>query len=304
MQSAEELGPLIGRSADWVRFRAGVERRHLCEEPLEVFASRAARKVLEGEPPDMVLYASATPRQLIPDTSVFVAQELGLSGIACHSIHATCLSFLTALHTAGAYISCGAYRRILIISAEVSSICRRMDEPESAAILGDGAAAALVVPTPADQQSSLLAWRFRTYPEAAGLVELPGCGTRHHPNAADTLDEHNQFTMNGPGLYKFAFPLVRSMLREVLDEAGLSLDDIRVVVPHQASGPALQGFRRLGVPDEKVINIVSEYGNCVAASLPMALSCAVADGRIKRGDTILLLGTGAGMSVGAAVLRW
>lgn len=304
VQTAEEIGPLIGRSANWVQSRTGVERRHICEEPLEVFAAHAAREVLGGEAPDLLIYASPTPRQLIPDTSVFVARELGLSGIACQTIHATCLSFLTALHTAGAYVSSGAYRRVLIVSADIASIGRRFDQPESAAILGDGAAAALVVPTPPQQHSALLSWRFMTFPEAAGLVEIPGAGTRLHPNSPDTRPEHNQFTMNGPHLYKFSIPRVEAVVTDVLAAAGLTMADIRTVVPHQPSGPALAALRYCGIPSEKVINIVAEYGNCVAASIPMALAVAQKEGRLSRGDAVLLIGTGAGVSVGGAVLRW
>lgn len=304
VEPAEEIAALVGRSAEWIRSRTGVNHRHRCEEPLEVLAARPALEALNGETPDLLIYASASPRQLIPDTSVFVARELGLSNIACHSVHATCLSFLVALHTAGAYISCGAYRKILIISSEISSVCRRFEEPESAALLGDGAAAALVVPTPQDEHSALLAWRFRTFPEASALAELPGGGTRHHPNAPDTIYAHNQFTMNGPRIYKFAIPRIRELISEVLADANLTMNDIRVVVPHQASGPGLQVVQLFGIPIEKTINIVAEYGNCVAASIPMALAIAHSEGRLERGYPILIIGTGAGMSVGAAVLRW
>jgi 3-oxoacyl-[acyl-carrier-protein] synthase-3 len=304
VETAEEISALIGKSAEWIRMRTGVDRRHRCEEPLEVLAARPAREVLNGETPDLLIYASASPRQLIPDTSVFVARELGLGNISCHSVHATCLSFPVALHTAGAFISCGAYRKILIISSEISSVSRRLEEPESAALLGDGAAAALVVPTPHDEQSALLAWRFRTFPEASSLAELPGCGTRHHPNAPGTVYEHHQFTMNGPRIYKFAIPRIRELIREVLADANLTMNDIRIVVPHQASGPGLQLGKSYGIPSEKTINVVAEYGNCVAASIPMALAIAHAEGRLERGYPILIIGTGAGMSIGAAVLRW
>lgn len=304
VETADQLSELIGKSAEWIRSRTGVERRRICEEPLEIFAARAAREVLAGETPDLLIYASASPRQLIPDTSVFVARELGISNLACHSIHATCLSFLVALHTAGAFIATGAYRKILIVSAEIASVGRRLNEPESASILGDGAASALVVPTPTDLQSRLLAWKFKTFPEAADLVELAGAGTRHHPNAASTVRSHNQFTMNGPRLYKFALPRAKELINQVLAESDLTMADIRVVVPHQASGPALQALKLCGVPNDKVINIVGEYGNCVAASIPMALAAAHREGRMKRGDAILIVGTGAGMSIGAAVLRW
>lgn len=300
-----EIAALVGRSEEWIRSRTGVERRHRCEEPLEIFAARPALEALGDEKPDLLIYASATPRQLIPDTSVFVARELGLSNIACHSVHSTCLSFLVALHTAAAYISCGAYHKILIVSAEVTSRSLRLEEPESAALLGDGAAAALLVPTPREEQSALLAWRFKTFPEAADLAQFPGAGMRHHPNAKDTISEHNQFTMNGPRIYKFAIPHIKEVISVVLESSNLTINDIRFVIPHQASGRGLDAALSFcGVPVEKVINIIAEYGNCVAASIPMALAAVHSQGKLQRGDHILLVGTGAGLSVGAAILRW
>lgn len=304
VETADEVAKQVGTSVEWIRTRTGVERRHICEEPIEIFAARAAREALAGETPDLLIYASASPRQLIPDTSVFVARELGLANLACHSIHATCLSFLVALHSAGAFLTSGAYRKILIVSAEIASLGRRMSQPESASILGDGAAAALVVATPPDQNSCLLAWQFRTYPEAADLVEFAGGGTRHHPNAASTVRSHNEFSMNGPALYWFTVPRAKEVIEQVIADAGLTMDDIRVVVPHQASGPGINALSSCGVPSEKVVNVVGEYGNCVAASIPMALAIAHREGRLKRGEPVLIVGTGAGLSIGAAVIRW
>lgn len=304
VETAEQLSPLIGKSADWIRSRTGVERRHICEEPLEVFAAHAARKVLGKEVPDLLIYASASPRQLIPDTSVFVARELGFDGIACYTIHATCLSFLVAVHTAGAFFLSGSYRKILIVSAEISSGSRRLSEPESAAILGDGAAAALLVPTPQGQHAALLAHRFSTFPEAAELAEFPGAGTRHHPNSHSTHMEHNTFTMEGPKIYRFAMRRIGAFIDEMLSSLGLTISDINLFVPHQASGPALDALGSCGIPKDKVINIVGEYGNCIAASIPMALALANQNGQLRRGDLVMLIGTGAGLSLGASILRW
>jgi len=304
IETAEELAPLIGKSAEWIRSRTGVERRHICEEPLEVFAAHAAREALGGETPDLLIYASASPRQLIPDTSVFVARELGLVGLACHTVHATCLSFLVALHTAGAYLTSGSYRKILIVTAEISSGSRRLSEPESAAILGDGAGAALLALTPSDQHSALLAYQFVTFPEAADLAEFAGAGTRHHPNAHSTNKEHNTFTMKGPKIYRFAVSRVGALIDEVLASLNLNISDIHIVIPHQASGPGLEALGFCGIPKEKVVNIVSEYGNCIAASIPMALAVANQNGQLRRGDLVMLIGTGAGLSLGIAILRW
>src|ERR1700722_177397 len=133
VETAEDLAPRVGKSAEWIVSSTGVARRHIAEEPVEKMAAHAAKKALgEGPPPALVLNASTTPRQLIPDTSVFLLEELGLKGVASHTIHGTCLSFLVALHTAGAFIAARAYRRVLVVSAEIGSgapDCARHENP-------------------------------------------------------------------------------------------------------------------------------------------------------------------------------
>jgi 3-oxoacyl-[acyl-carrier-protein] synthase-3 len=303
VETAEDLAPRVGRSADWIIQHTGVHRRHICETSMEAQAAEAARAALgDGPPPDLIINASLTPRQLIPDTSVFIQRELGLSGIPSFSIHATCLSFLVALHNVSALITAGAYRRVLIVSSEIGSICRDFSEPESAVLIGDGAAAAIIEASTGP--SRLLAYHMSTWPEGAELTELRGCGVNRHPNAPNATPEDNLFHMNGLGIYKMARRRVAVVLRRLLEQAGMRQSDLRVVIPHQASGPAVAALQRYGFSEEQIIDITGEYGNCIAASIPMALATASAQGRLERGQPIMLLGTGAGLSVGGAILRW
>ena len=305
VETAAELAPRIGTSEDWIKTRAGVGERRISDEPIEVMAAHAARAALQsGGAPDLIVYASVCPRQLIPDTSVYVQHELGLEGIPCHSVHASCLSFVVAFHSAAALVAAGAYRRVLVVSAERASIGRNLAEPESAALLGDGAAAAVLEPTPKGEASELVGWRMATWPRGASLTEVRGHGLRLHPNDPATRTEDNQFSMDGPGVYRMALRHVRPLVLALLKDHGLTLADVDWLVPHQASGPGLDMLPRLGFPAERTVNIVGQFGNCVAASVPMALAHLAASGRLKRGQRVLLLGTGAGFSVGAALLRW
>ncbi len=249
--------------------------------------------------------AALTPRQAVPDTSVFIARELGWSGVPAYSIHATCLSFLVAVRHAAALIETGAHRRVAVVSAEVASLGRNFDEPESAALLGDGAGAAILEAAPKDSTSRLRAWVMRTYPEGAELTQIRGAGQHCHPLRSDAQASDFKFTMSGPAVYKLARTHLGGLLDEAYTRAGLrGPDDIDLVIPHQASALGLASLRRLGFASEKVVNILAEYGNCIAASVPMALAHAHAEGRIQRGDQVLLLGTGAGLSMAAAILTW
>jgi 3-oxoacyl-[acyl-carrier-protein] synthase-3 len=305
VETAESLAPRVGRSAQWIAQRTGVHRRHFADEPFESMAAKAGRAALGDRVPDLLINASTTPRQLIPDSSVFVARELGLDGIPAFTIHATCLSFVVGLHQAAALVHSGAFRRVLVVSTELASTSIDWSEPESAALLGDGAAAAVVEPTPDGESSALLAFGMRTYPAGAELARFEGAGTAHHPNADDTEATHNLFHMNGPRIFKYALTRLPPLVAEVIGRAGLGPRDFDLVVPHQASGPALKtGAALCGLDPDKLVDVVGEYGNCIAASIPMALAHAHAEGRLHRGDRVLLVGTGAGVSVAALALRW
>jgi len=307
VETAADLAPRLGRSEDWIASRTGVLRRHVADSDADVacFGARVARRALrDGADPDLILNASALPRQALPDSSVFLERALGMSGVACHTVNASCLSFLVALHAAAAYICAGAHRQVLIVAADFGTRGRNWEEPESAALLGDGAAAAVVEATPRDEASALLSWRMATWTEGADLTEVRGAGLRCHPNDPATRPEDNLFHMHGPSVYRLALRHVPEAIMGALDDAGLRPGDVDLVVPHQASGPGLALLPRLGFARDRVVNIVAEYGNCVAASLPMALAVAEEEGRLRRGQTVLLCGTGAGMGVGAAVLRW
>lgn len=305
VETAADLAPRLGRSPDWIVARTGVRRRHVAQGDVACLGAQASRDALAGgPPPDVVLNASALPRQVLPEGGVFVARLLGLSGVPCFGVQASCLSFLVAFHQAALMVSAGAARRALVFSADFGTRGRNFDEPESAALLGDGAAAAVLESTPEGEPSALLSWRMGTWPEGADLTEVRGGGLRFHPNSPDTRPEDNLFHMDGPQVFRLAARYGPALVHEAVAAAGLRLDDIDLVVPHQASGRGLQLLGRAGFPDSKVVNVVADYGNCVAASVPLALAVAEEEGRLRRGDRVLLCGTGAGFSAAAAVLRW
>jgi 3-oxoacyl-[acyl-carrier-protein] synthase III len=305
IETAQDLSDRVGRSEQWILSRTGVAERRISDEPMSVMGAKAARQALgDGPPPDLILNASLTPMQLIPDSSIFIQKELGFSGIPSFSIHATCMSFLVALHTAGHLLQGGAYKRILIVSAEQGSVSRDMTHPESAALIGDGAAAALLVPTPEGEASECLAFQQSSWPEGSDLAEFRGAGTRQHPNDPSTRFEDNVFRMRGPRIYKMTVPKVQAMIASLLDKAGWSPEDVDTVIPHQASMRGVLALDRAGFHPDQVVNIVGSYGNTIAASIPMALAHAHHTSRLKRGDKVIIVGMGAGLHVAGALLLW
>ncbi len=304
IESAADLAPRLGRSKEWIEGRTGVSERRVAHETMAEMAAAAVREAVgDGPRPDLLINASLTPMQLAPDSSVFILRQLGWHGTPGFSLHATCLSFLDALPVVAGLLDTRAFPRVVVVSAERGSVCRDFGEPESAALIGDGAAAAVFATAPTGGPA-LLGHAMGTWPDGADLAGIEGFGERHPPYAADTSDAHHRFHMRGPAVYRFTRSKVSDLLDALLSQLGMTAADIDVVVPHQASGPALASLERLGFPADKVVNIVGWAGNCIAASLPMAMAVAVRDGRLAPGRTVLLLGTGAGVSVSAAVLRW
>ena len=306
IETAEELASKINKSTQWIIEKSGVNERRVSEIDVDEMGAIAGKQALgNGEKPDLIINASGVPKQTIPDTSTFYQRALGFEGIPSFSIHCTCLSFITAVNTASSLINSKTYKRILIISSDRGTIGRNFQEPESSSLLGDGAAAVVLEPSNSLEESELIYFNMKTWPSGANLTEVRGGGTNKHPQNPETTISDNLFTMDGPAIYKIARKQVYKMMLKTLKETGLERKNIDWVIPHQASGKAVDAYVSSGgFKPEKVINIISEYGNCVAASVPMALSIAVMDGKIKRGQTVLLIGTGAGLSAACALIKY
>ena len=305
IETSEQLAPKIGKSVDWIMSRTGVQERRVSDIDVDLMGAKASKLALKNKVPDLILNASGVGKQVIPDTSVFIQKELGFKGVPSFTIHSTCLSFLVALNTAANFISQNTYKKILIVSSDRGSRGRNYDEPESAALLGDAAAAVLVEKALDDEESCMLDFTMNTYPEGSHLTEVRGGGTNLHPHDSETKFADNLFTMNGPMIYKMARKTVYNQIQLDLKNNNLKADDIDLVIPHQASGLAIKAYSKYGgFSNDKVVNILDKTGNCVAASLPLALAIAYKDNRIKRGDLIYFVGTGAGLSVASCLIKF
>ncbi len=306
IEKAKDIAKLINKSTSWVENKSGVYERRISDIDVDEMGAIAGLEALSGgAAPDLIINASGVPKQTIPDTATFFQKQMGFEGIPSFSIHCTCLSFVVALHTASSLIISGAYERILIISSDKGSKGRNFREPESASLLGDGAAAILLEKSSKNEPSELLHHTMRTWPSGANLTEVRGGGTYKHPHDPDTKFEDNLFSMDGPAVYKIALKQVNRILQNTLKNTGLSRESIDWVVPHQASGKAVQAYSTMGkFKKNQVLESVSKFGNCVAASIPMTFVLAVKYEKIKRGDIILFIGTGAGLSAGCTLIRY
>jgi|WP_250808185.1 3-oxoacyl-[acyl-carrier-protein] synthase-3 len=300
--------------------KSGVVSRRWVEprkETTSYMAAKAAQAALAksglaAADVDCIVSAGGTFERAIPCTAVLVQRELGLSGssIPCFDVNSTCLSFLTALDTVSALIATGRYRRVLIVASDIPSLGLDRTHIESFSIFGDGAAAAIIG---GDEEGNgnieILASHMETYSAAAEVCRVTAGGTALHPCKPDVshemLVEASRFFMDGKAAYKVSAENIDGFVERLFAGTGLSMSEMDVVVPHQASMLAMHHLRkRLGIPREKLVDIFADHGNQVAASIPTALHTAFERDMIGKGSNVLLIGTGAGISIAGMVLRF
>jgi 3-oxoacyl-[acyl-carrier-protein] synthase III len=306
--TSAELEVGWGLEPGWIMRVAGIrERRYASGETVAGMATAAARRALAAASMavtdlDLIIAASSGPQQAIPCTAAFVQRELGApdGASACFDLNATCLSFLFALQSAAHLLAAGSYRAALLVSSEIVGHSRNLADPASACLFGDAAVAAVLTRAPAGSPSGLVWSQFATYSSGADLTAIIGGGSLHHPNDPSTTPEMNLFTMDGPGVFRRAARVLGPFVNSFLERAGWTHAQVDAVVPHQASRHGVELVStRLGFQPAQVVSNLAERGNCVAASIPLALCESVEAGRIQRGQRVMLLGTGAGMTLGA-----
>lgn len=294
--------------------KSGVEVRHRGYElgPSRMNAEAARQALdaagLEFSDVDVLISATAPAEQPLPCTAALTQRALGegTSGIPCFDVDATCLSFLTALETAAFGLWAGRYETALIVTGSVNSGgALNPNSVETYSLFGDGAAA-FVLGRPTHDGPGLTASHMETYAEAVDTCLMKGglAGQWATRFTEDTKEDY-MFAMDGRQIFKEARKRVGPAFARTLEKAHCRLEDIDLVVPHQASASAISLMRKhLEIPQDKVMDILADHGNCIAASVPMALHEAIQTNRLRRGDRFMLLGTGAGLSVGLAVLEY
>lgn len=311
---SDTLDARWGRRAGTALRQVGVSQRHVADadETSSFMAARAAEEALkaaglQAHQLDLIISACAVMEQAIPCLGAQVQRALGLgpSGIPAFDVNATCLSFIVALDLVASLLASGRHQRVLIVSSEVPSAGLNPEDAGTAALFGDGAAAAVLQRAPEGSGSVMLASHLVTYGEGADHCQVRGGGTRIRAGTdGSAWQRASYFEMDGRATYRLAARHFPAFMQTLLARASITLDDIHCFVPHQASGKALDHLGvTLGVTPQRVVRTLGTMGNQVAASIPNALHEALHTGRARRGDTIALLGTGAGLSIGGLVLR-
>lgn len=312
--SSEAIDQMLDVKPGSTYKKSGVETRYFVnEETASEMGAYAAKKAIKDarinlSDVDAIISGSGTMEQPIPCNAAFIQKALGLSdsGIPCFDVNTTCLSFVKALDIASGEITLGKYETVLIVSAEISSVGLNWEKPESSILFGDGAAAVVLRRTPDSETSSILCSHMETYSTEAHGSEIRGGGTKIHPRIySEETKEDFLFDMNGPAIFKRSAQLLPPFMDKMLNESGVSLEDITAIIPHQASGASLRIMRkRLQMKEEQFINVIEKYGNIIASSIPIALHDAIKDKKIQRGDFVMLFGTSAGLSIGGIIFEY
>ena len=300
-----ELSTLVDTSDEWITERTGIKERRIAapEEALTDLALPAARSALaqagvEAKDVDLLVCATVTPDMMFPTSSALLADELGAPDAAAYDLLAGCTGFMYALVQAYGMMAAGMSKRALVVGGDVLSRILDWTDRSTLVLFGDGAGAVVLERTP---ERGFLGFELGADGGGGIHLSLPGSGSRRLADATANGYVH----MNGREVFKFATRVLVSSAQAVLDRCGVSVDDVDVYVPHQANVRIMDhAAQKLGIPRERMVVNVDRYGNTSSGSIPLALAEAQRDGRLKKGDLVLMTGMGAGLTWGSGLMEW
>jgi 3-oxoacyl-[acyl-carrier-protein] synthase III len=306
-----ELAEMVDTSDEWIRARTGIGERRIAapEETTCSLAVNAARAALEraqvaADDLELIIVATCTPDYSnMPATASLVQHALGASHAGAFDLNAVCSGFLYGLATGSQFILTGVHKSVLVVGAEVFTRILDWQDRSTCVLFGDGAGAVVLRPTA--EPGGLLSFVLGSDGSGACSLYVPAGGSRR-PASAETVAERAHYVkMQGRDVFRFATRIVPESVVQALDVAGLTTDDIDLLIPHQANSRIIDSAaRRLKLPDSAVFANVEHYGNTSAASIPVALCEAIDEGQVKAGATVVMSGFGAGLSWGTAIWKW
>ncbi|SFJ61113.1 beta-ketoacyl-ACP synthase III [Thermoflavimicrobium dichotomicum] len=306
----KDLEKLVDTNDEWIVTRTGIRERRVAapDEATSDLAVKAAQRALEhagisAEQIDLIIVATVTPDMFFPATACLVQDRLGASKAATFDLSAACTGFLYGVSTAAQFIATGVYKYALVIGVDCLSRILDWTDRSTCILFGDGAGA--VVLGPVEEGYGFRSYELRGDGSGGDLLKVPAGGSRM-PATEETVKQRlHSVVMEGREVFKFAVRVLSTATEEALKKAGLTKENIDFLIPHQANIRIIEAaVKRFGLDENKVIVNLDRYGNMSSASIPVALNEAVEQGRLKKGDTIVLCGFGAGLTWGATVLKW
>ena len=305
-----DLEKIVDTSDEWITTRTGIKQRHKAadNEYTSQFGTKAALQALERaglkpEDLDIIVCATTTPDQIMPSTGALIQAQIGANNAAAMDVFAACSGFLYGLTMVESMIRTGQIKNALVIGAEVLTKYVDYTDRSTCVIFGDGAGAAVVGPVP--EGKGILATKIRSDGRYEEQLYAPGGGTKMGTTHQTIDDRMHFFKMKGNELFKVAVRSMADISAERLKKAGYTVDDVDVVIPHQANQRITDAVAsRLGVPEEKVYSNIAEHGNTSSASIPIAIDECIEKGKIKDGSLVLLTAFGGGVTWGGTLIRF
>lgn len=305
-----DLEKIVDTSDEWITTRTGIKQRHKAasDEYTSQFAVKAGKQALEraGIDPndiDVIVCATTTPDQILPSTGCIIQRELGCENAAGMDLFAACSGFIYGLTMVESMIRTGQIRYALVIGAEVLTKYVDYTDRSTCVLFGDGAGAAVLGPV--SREKGILATKIRSDGRYEEQLYAPGGGTRYGTSHETIEKRMHYFKMKGNELFKVAVRSMADISAEIIQKAGLTIDDIDLVIPHQANQRITDAVaQRLGVPQEKVYSNIAYHGNTSSASIPIAIDECIQSGKIHEGSTVLLTAFGGGVTWGATIVKF
>jgi 3-oxoacyl-[acyl-carrier-protein] synthase III len=301
---------IVETSDEWIISRTGIRERHVVDKgvatsDLAVEAAKCAlaeRGIDAGEI-EVIVVATVTPDMLFPSTACLVQHKLGIKGVWGFDLSAACSAFVYALQTGAQFVATGAHKKALVIGADVMSSILDYTDRATCILFGDGAGAVLLEPS--EDDSGIIDFEHEIDGSGGCSLYMPGGGSLH-PSTHETVDKKMHVVhQDGQAVFKFAVKKMAEVCETLLERNGVKPADIDCFIPHQANQRIIKATaERLGLKPEGVIINIDRYGNTTAGTIPLAMQTAREDGRLKKGDLVLLASVGAGFTVGATLLRW
>jgi len=303
----DDLAKFVDTSDEWIVERSGIKQRHFAADgqltsdlALEAAKAAIANAGIDAQDIDLIVMATTTPDNTFPATATTVQAALGIHHGAAFDIQAVCSGFVYGISIADNFIKAGQFKTALVIGAETFSRLLDFEDRTTCVLFGDGAGAVVLTAEEGEgtiADSGLLTAHLHSDGRHKEKLYVDG-----GPSSTQTV---GHVRMIGRDVFRHAVVNIADVINEALDATGLTIDDIDWFVPHQANKRILDGTaKRIGLPNEKVVMTVGEHGNTSAASVPLALDVAAKDGRIKKGDLVLLEAMGGGFTWGSALIRW
>jgi len=307
-----DLEKMVETNDQWIQERTGIRQRHIADKgvatsDLSCEAARVALAKAKIKPSEVeaIIVGTVTPDMLFPSTACLVQHKLGAPGAWGFDLSAACSGFIYALQCGAQLIQTGSHKKVLAIGADVMSSIIDYTDRATCVIFGDGAGAVLLEPAGEGEDVGLIDFLHEVDGSGGCSLYMPGGGSLHPPTH-ETVDQKMHFVhQDGGAVFKYAVRKMAEFSEKILARNGFTGADVAAFIPHQANKRIIMATaERLGMPLDRVIINIADYGNTTAGTLPLAMQTALDEGKLKKGDLVLLASVGAGYTVGATLLRW